>query len=205
MQDFSEELFSEHREWAESIAGKISRRLPPSFDRADLIQVALIQHWRCVESFDASRNVPYQAYARQAIAGAVLMSCRRKNYREATHEELQEWQRHVDRRPRPDELLIEREQWRNRLGPQLYRQLVKVRAALKALPAEDAYLLRRIFLEGVEAEALAMTWGIEEKVFVRMVNAAVRRLRRLVKEGTPATVVQRPAPPASAVELVGAA
>jgi RNA polymerase sigma factor (sigma-70 family) len=184
-------LFDEHQDWAASIAKRVRRGLPPSFDLADLAQAALIQHWRCVESFDASLHVPYRAYAYPAIHGAVLMSCRRRNYREATHEELKESHPHVDRRQRPDESVLAREDWRNRLGPQLYRQRVKVRMALEMLPAEEAYVLRRVFLEGVEVESLAVTWGMDGKAFARLVGAAVRRLKREVINGTPAATAPR--------------
>ena len=59
--------------------------------------------------------------------------------------------------------MLDREERRDRLGPQLYRQRVKVLAALEVLPAEDAYLLRRMFLEGGDVQALrrcgACSWS----------------------------------------------
>jgi DNA-directed RNA polymerase specialized sigma24 family protein len=195
-------LFEEHFEWAASVGQSVGRNLPPSFDVQDLIQIALIQHWRCVENYDATPGhgytcgVPYRLYAYQAIKGAVLMSCRRKNYREATHEELNG--HYVDERGRPDAMLLARENWRNQLGPQLYRKRVKVRAAFEVLPAADAYLVRRIFLEGADMDVLARAWQMDEKAFARLVGAAVRRLKRLVRNGTPAATAPRSRPLASA-------
>jgi hypothetical protein len=197
-------LFEEHLEWAESVGQSVGRHLPPSFDVQDLKQVARIAHWHCCESYDATPGhgymcgVPYQAYAIRPIRGAVLMSVRRKNYREATHEELNG--HYVDERGRPDEMLLARENWRNQLGPQLYRKRVKVRAAFEVLPAADAYLVRRIFLEGADMDVLARAWGMDEKAFTRLVGAAVRRLKRLVRNGTPAATAPRSRPLAIAPE-----
>ena len=79
----------------------------------------------------------------------------------------------MDGRPRPDQVMLDRVERRNRLGPQLYRQRVKVLAALEVLPAEDAYLLRRMFLEGADVQALEAVWGVQLE---RRLGAAVRKL-----------------------------
>jgi hypothetical protein len=39
-------LFKENIPWAEKIALNVKRTLPPSFDLDDLIQTALIAHWK---------------------------------------------------------------------------------------------------------------------------------------------------------------
>src|ERR1700675_2133617 len=82
-------LFEENLPWAERQARLLKRGLPPSFDVQDLLQIARIEHWRQVQSFDASRGVPYQGYACAAVRGAVLMACRRRHFREATHDRLE--------------------------------------------------------------------------------------------------------------------
>src|ERR1700720_4906713 len=41
----AQSLFEDHLQWAESIAHKIGRGLPPSFDVPDLEQSARIEHW----------------------------------------------------------------------------------------------------------------------------------------------------------------
>ena len=74
-------VFEEHQTWAASIERSVRRKLPPSFDVQDLAQIALIQHWRCVEQYDPARGVPYRAYAYFPIRGAVLMACRRREHR----------------------------------------------------------------------------------------------------------------------------
>jgi RNA polymerase sigma factor (sigma-70 family) len=178
-------LFEEHKAWAMSVGQSVGRHLPPSFDVDDLKQIALIQHWHCCKSYDPSprpgfvSGVPYRAYAHAAIRGAVLMASRRRNYREATHEELED--RHIDEKYRPDAILLAREQRRNSNGPKEWRQRQRLQRGLLMLSAKDAYLIRRVFLERVEAELLAQAWKLDEKEFVRQVGAAVRRLKRLVR------------------------
>src|SRR5579862_4320825 len=75
-------LFEEHFDWAANVGRSVARCMPPSFDPDDLSQIAVIEHWRRVELYDRTTGVPYRAYAYQAIRGAVLMSCRRRHYRE---------------------------------------------------------------------------------------------------------------------------
>lgn len=74
--------------WAYSIADSVARRLPPSFDREDLRQEALIAAWRAEERYDPSRGVPYPVYAYRAVHGACLMSARRRHWTAATMEEI---------------------------------------------------------------------------------------------------------------------
>lgn len=69
---------------------------------------------------------------------------------------------------------LAKEQWRNSTEPKL--------------SAKDAYLVRRVFLEGAEAESLAAAWKQNEKEFVRQMGTAARKLKQLVRnEVAPAT------------------
>ena len=203
MQDHA--LFEEHLEWAASIGRSVGRHLPPSFDVKDLEQIARIAHWRCCESYDATpapgflSGVPYRGYAYKPIHGAVLMACRRRNYREATHEELRD--RHIDQKGRPDDILLAKEQRRNSTGPKEWRQRQRLQRGLVMLSAKDAYLIRRVFLERVEAESLAQAWKLDEKEFVRQVGAAVRRLKRLMRNVTTAVTAPRARPLARQFEF----
>lgn len=184
-----ETLYKEHEPWVESIARSVRSRLPPSFPLDDLKQEARIAHWKCVEAFDSTRGVPYRAFAYQAIYGAVMMSCRRKHYRESTHEELNEkvnsprWVKgtpwHVDPRPMADDAMVEARE--RRLGDrrQNYR-LNQVSAVIGQLAPADAFLIRRVYLEGVEVGHMAELWGISEERMNRKVKAAVSKLKREV-------------------------
>lgn len=168
-------LFEQHQAWAASVARSVRRKLPPSFDIEDLVQEALIEHWKQVQRFDPSWRVPYQGFAWRAVHGAVVMACRRRQYRDATHEELTG--QHVDQRPGPDKVLLDREERRNVTGPRESRQLAKVGDAMSRLASAEAYLVRRVFLENADVEALAATWGVKPEHLRRRLAAAVRVLK----------------------------
>jgi len=83
-------LFEKHLGWARSLGRSVAKGLPPSFDVADLEQVAAAEHWKQTGLYDPARGVPYQGFALQAIRGACYMSVRRDTYRDSTMEELSE-------------------------------------------------------------------------------------------------------------------
>lgn len=167
-------LFEQHLAWAEGVALKVRRSLPPSFDVDDLKQEARIGLWRSVEAYDPSRGVPFRAFAMIRVRGAVLMASRRRAYKEATHEELND--RHVDRKRRPDELLLAREERRNVTGPREYRRRVKMLAALERIPDESARLIRAVYLENLEMDQLALLAPETRK----QLRSAVRDLKAAV-------------------------
>ena len=84
------DLFESNLEWASMVARNVHRKVPPSFDVEDLEQEARIAMWRCCEKYDPfnSKGVPFQAYSYLAVRGACLMYCRRRAWREATHESI---------------------------------------------------------------------------------------------------------------------
>jgi RNA polymerase sigma factor (sigma-70 family) len=163
------------------VARSVGRHLPPCFALADLEQEARIEHWKRSQLWNPATGVPYQAYAYMAVRGAVLMACRRREYREATHEELTG--QHVDARPRPDDALIAREEWRNHTGPRERRRSAKLQQLLGELPAADGYLVRRVFLEGADVETLAQTWGATPERIRHRLSSAMRALKRAVRNG----------------------
>lgn len=167
-------LFELHRAWAEAIGRTLHRRLPPSFDVDDLEQIARIENWRCVKTWEPGRGVPYRAFAYFPIRGAVLMACRRRHYREAMHEPLDG--RYLDDRATPEELLLDREERRNITGPRDYRQRAKIRVAMAALPSDDAQLLRLVYFEYADVEELERSMPGTKRRLTR----AVGRLRRAV-------------------------
>jgi RNA polymerase sigma factor (sigma-70 family) len=183
-------LFHENIAWAEGIARNVHRKLPPSFDLADLEQEARIAHWRRVEAYDPARNSNYRAFAFLAIRGAVLMACRRKAWREATHEPLEFEKPNrpsgcgvaissvpADARPGPEEAMLAREQRRNVDGPREYRRRQRFTAALAVLAAADADLVRAV-LAGADAREFD---AATRKRFTK----AVRTLKGEIAKGSP--------------------
>lgn len=169
-----------HQEWALRVARSEWRGLPPSFALEDLEQEALIAMWQQSQRFDPERRVPFQAFAYPAVRGAVLMACRRRHYRDATHDELKAKHYPVDTRPHPERALLERREEKLKNQRLAYR-LQKVQALMADLSAADAFLVKRAFIDGEPVETLAELWGVPEKQMRRRLIHAVRMLIRLSK------------------------
>lgn len=178
----NEELFERHRAWAESIGRSVKRSLPPSFDERELEHIATIQHWKCVELYDPARNDNYRAFAFAAIRGAVAMACRRREYRESTHEELPGYQV-VDIREGAEAAMLRKEARRNVGGPLDRRHLARIRAAMKSLMPADQYLVRKIYLDGAdesEQARLCELWHMDPVALAHRLRRAIAKLKREV-------------------------
>ena len=65
---------------AANIAGNISKRLPPHVDPRDLRQEACLGLLDAARRYDAAKGVPFGAYARRRISGAVMDGLRREDH-----------------------------------------------------------------------------------------------------------------------------
>ena len=129
--------------------------------------------------------MPYRGYAYSTILGAVLMSCRRKAYREATHEPLQfekannpgESRKNipVDERPRVDQEMLVREEQKALAGSRLYVQRLRLLMAVSRLPVFERDVVRQV-LAGADIEELER----EAPGAKRRLMAAVPRLKRVL-------------------------
>jgi hypothetical protein len=152
--------------WAERLATKVLRGLPPSFELDDLKQAALGEHWKRCGLYDKAINNSYRGYAYRWIDGAIRMSVRRGEYREATHAPLPCGSAiTVDGRENPEVRLLAREREHNVDGPRRYRQMAKLHKWMGELSRGDRDVLAR-WMDGREADAAA-------------VRVAVARLKRL--------------------------
>jgi RNA polymerase sigma factor (sigma-70 family) len=79
-----------HLALVDEIARAVARRLPPSWDIADLIQVGRLGLLDAATKFDPARGVPFPAYARKRIRGEMYSSARRRSWRDGTHAPLEE-------------------------------------------------------------------------------------------------------------------
>jgi RNA polymerase sigma factor (sigma-70 family) len=214
-----EALFELHRPWAESIGASVHHGMPPSFDMDDLKQVALIEHWRRVQVYNPALNDNYRAYAYFPIRGAVLMSCRRRNYREATHEQLASYDGErttdgargwsgrkgkwvkvgggrvnsvLDTRESAEAAMLRREEQRLLAGSRLYVERLRLLMAVSPLPADERDVVRLV-LGGVD---------VTDREARTRLSRAVRRLKRaLARDPKPES---KPAPAPSREGLLAA-
>lgn len=75
----------------EPIARGIHGNRPPSFELDDLISIGYVALVEAADDFDGARNVPFEAFAKFKVRKAILEKTRRKEYREATHNEIEHW------------------------------------------------------------------------------------------------------------------
>ena len=114
------------------------------------------------------------------------MSCRRKAYREATHEPLEFEKPNkpgesggsqknipIDERPRVDQEMLVREDQRRRAGSELYVQRLRVLIAVANSPVLQRDVVRQV-LAGADIEELdRVTPGAK-----KLLMAGVRKLKR---------------------------
>ena len=161
----SRDLIPELQKWATSIARSIARRLPPSIEADDLVQVAMLATCQAQDSFDLQRGVPFTAYAYPRVRGAVLMSIRGRTWREATHEEMPE---------------VETAGWIPAFDDEIGgAELVAiVERCLGELPQRTAQAARWVWLYGQNTLDVARAMGVSRSTVYAMLKDARTLLSR---------------------------
>lgn len=177
-----QQLFDDHVGWAKTIAHNIARRLPPSFDPGDLNQEALIELWKRAQLYipENERGTPFKAYAYMYVRGAVLMSIRRRSWKDSTAEEIS--RDAIDPNMRPDERLDHRRIERASYERHRYRRAWLLEA-IEEIPAIDAFLVKRVYCDGADVNAMADLLGMERRQASRRLAGIVKRLIKTKREG----------------------
>ena len=76
----TQQLVVDHLELAGAIAGHISKRLPRHLDIQDLHQDARLGLLCAAAAYDARKRVPFAAFARQRISGAIVDGLRQNDH-----------------------------------------------------------------------------------------------------------------------------
>jgi len=72
------------------VAQAVFRRLPPGFDLDDIAQEARLATWQACQSYDAAQGLPLASYAYFMARHACYMSVRRKAYKWAMADAIQD-------------------------------------------------------------------------------------------------------------------
>lgn len=170
-------LFESNLAWAQAIGRHVASKLPPSFDPEDLEQVATIEMWRQSEKYQKNnaRGTPFRAFAYQAVKGAVLMSIRRRNWKDATAEEI--FPTEVSKAPAPDELVAAKQEARKERRKHLRRRGWLL-GQIGAMSPVDAYLVKRVYLDEADVEQTAQALGMPSRAASRRLTCLVRRLTK---------------------------
>ena len=83
-----DQLIAEHMDWAEKLARSFSRKLPPSFDADDLVQLGLMGLMKAADRYDPAKTDSFRGFASSYVLGECRMGVRRRHWREATAEPL---------------------------------------------------------------------------------------------------------------------
>ncbi len=180
-------LLEQHQKWAKGIAIREHRKLPKSFQLDDLIQEALSETYKRAKAYDPAKCGKFQAYAYLAVRGAVLMSVRRKNWKEATAEELisESWDtetetpngevaqavQRMSEENAQRSISKQREQWRE------IRRKALLRTKLSRLSPEHAAIVRSVLIDGESIADTAQALGMDKRTLSLTLRKAVAAMQ----------------------------
>jgi len=75
-QDARDELLLQHYELARRIAYRMYHRLPQLLEPEDLVSAAVMGLFESIDRYDASRGVPFEAFAKHRMQGAIMDALR---------------------------------------------------------------------------------------------------------------------------------
>lgn len=163
-------LFHENEAWVDDIAWALIRKVPVTFEHADLAQAGKLECWRRAQIWDPKRNGSFQGYAYWHVKGAMLALLRRSAWQWATKSEELGERDFVDIREEYQEG-----------EPELARR-AWLEAAIARLEPAEAYIARRLYLDAIPREDLAKLWGVPVSEITRVSVRVMRLLKRARKE-----------------------
>jgi RNA polymerase sigma factor FliA len=180
-------IATEDLELVRRIAGHLARRLPAHVERDELVALGNLGLVEARARFDASRGVPFAAFAARRIRGAILDGLRsadpltraERSRRRALTLEVECM--HVesaaaDAEPAQEQNL---EAWFEALT-----QIAAVRDALDVLPAREREIVREHFLDGRRLKQIGEDLGVSESRVSQILAVALRRLREVLSSST---------------------
>lgn len=171
-----EQLIAEHMEWAEKLARSFSRKLPPSFDADDLVQLGLIGLMKAADRYDPAKNDSFRGFASSYVLGECRMGVRRRHWREATAEPLDATGvtaviRTRSEAAQEDAQEAQRAVWRER------RRRDLLRARLHRLDAHGQRIARLVLIEDRSIAEAVQETGIGEAQLKRDLRKIADTLR----------------------------
>ena len=161
-------------EFAERIAAVVKRRLPPFILLEDLRSEAWVGLIQAALHYDPTTKVPFEAFARRRIHGAVIDSVRRRNFKHTSTLPLvdhAEFLSTLQTRPFDD------------LEAELDSDTTSdaVRDAVKRMPERDRKVIELRYFEGMNGKQVSRKLGRPESARSTMHKAALLEFRRSVQ------------------------
>jgi RNA polymerase sigma factor for flagellar operon FliA len=184
-------LIVEHVALVTQIAQRLSARLPPQVDIDDLVASGHVGLCDAAAAFDAARGVPFGAYARRRIVGAMLDYLResdpltrgdRARVKDGTLHHF-EIQLHLDdavhvRAHRLDEMASDAESQDVTLARLLQAQ--HVRGVVATLPERERFVIESYFWHHQSLADIGTALGVGESRASQLKTRACDRLRRVL-------------------------
>jgi RNA polymerase sigma factor (sigma-70 family) len=150
------------------IAEGIARSVPDSFDIDDLVQAGAIGLLRAATRYREETGVPFPAYAKKVVRGAILDSVRGRNWTEATQSEP------LEEAPEPAlapviDISIDRQ-----------KHLEKVRVAVRNLDPRKQKVIE-IYYQGRPLEEAGAAIGVKKSRAHELHHEALEDLRRILR------------------------
>ncbi len=165
-------LVEENLDLVRQIAKFVMKSLPPCFELDDLVQAGNIGLMDAATKYDPSRGVPFRVYASQRVRGEIKESCRRKRYRDNTHEELT--QEHAesaeDTRLASLDAGVKAKQLRRRIAQ-----------ALDGMPNADRQVIEIYFLRGGKLAGVGKAFGVRQSRSSQLLQRAKSEMRRALE------------------------
>lgn len=146
------------------IAESLKRRLPEAIQLDDLIGAGRLALVERAHKYDPDGGLPFEAWARFVIRGAMIDSIKGAPFREAKYAEIT--RAPAGTLPSPEETAAS--SWDRQAA----------RRALAALPARQVLLLALIYVEGLSLAAAARAVNLTPPEALKDRRKAIERLRR---------------------------
>jgi RNA polymerase sigma factor for flagellar operon FliA len=169
-----EERILAHKGLARQMALRMAGRLPSCVDLDDLIGAATLGLLDAVDRFDDTRAIPFEAYARTRIQGAILDALRAED--------------HLSRRDRRKsrEADLAEDKLRNRINRSpsdafavlaMSQSHAQLRAAVAALPERNRLILSLYYEQELTYREIGGILGVTESRICQLLRAAHTRLK----------------------------
>jgi RNA polymerase sigma factor (sigma-70 family) len=153
----------------DAIARSLVRRLPPCFELDDLKQAGAMGLLRAAELYSRCLNVPFRFYAQIRIRGEMIETVRRRRYRDATADPLDDQAAEL---PGPSNVVA------MDAGIEQRQMCRRVATALEGLDQDDRDALRIYFLEEKRLAGVGERFGVRSSRSSQIVKRALGRARQ---------------------------